>query len=426
MRRSLKKKLATWGSPILLAGLLFVVALFINIRKQPTFDGRISFHTNQVPSLEEFSKRQAYINPKILKSESKIIMPGLPSEYYEPDNIERSFRDNVWYESNSNESSNSASYQKEYERLKQIKTLSIGTKTKTGTRQIVHTISGNDKNILLVQVGVEEFADPKIEEEGGYPYGLSFTLAEDYECNLTKMTCVETDMLKKADAHMLASGIHSKTAHVYYFWHFWDRDSDSITGYKTGEGASADDIYMYHPSRDEHTKTDTPNINRFTFSPSHKKLVVFHSDYKIASYELKEDFDSIKNSNYLNLKQFFDEPYSDYTSPLYSSKEIWSRDESIVYFVQKERIFSHNITTGITERLVDATALHDLPQAHANSIDKEGIQAIDFNLLTKSGRYFHYELYFFDKSKKDKQVIIDLLDHNKTKEFESANLQTKS
>ncbi len=373
-----------------------------------------SYLNKHVPTMEEISRQKAYINPKILKTESKTIMPGLPPEKYEADYIEKSFKEGVWYPDPGTEVSSYKSYQEVAKQLKRIPSLRLGQRTKDGIRKAVYTIESPNKDIFLVQVGIEEFTKPS---DDGYPFGVPFTLADDYICDIAKLTCTQTDIIKRADTHMDASDIRSRTGLVYFFWHFWDPDNDRMIGYKTGEGAFPDEVYLYHPSTNQHTQTNITDLKTFTLSPSRERLLVLHDRNKITTYDIKRDFVPIQDTNFAKLNRFFQKPYDTYPFALEDSKPQWSQDESVVYFVQDERIFAHYISTGITERIIDATVLHNLPQAHADKIiSSDKIQSFPPE-LSRSGRYLHYTLYPYDQSQKNIHIIIDLLDKNKTKEF---------
>jgi len=395
--------------------------------KATGFDGRIKLHTGQLPSLAEFSERRAYINPKIIDAQSGVVMPGLPDEYYEPDNIEKSYQDGVWYEADRDLPEHHRRYNdflSVREQFGKVDTLRIGEATPTGTRVVVNTIVSSDENVFLVQVGIEEFRDT----DAGYPFGFPFTLAEDYECNLAELTCTETDILKKADAYMATNDVTSETSLVFTFWHFWNREGNNLIGYRSGEGASPDVIYMYYPLRGEHIETGGEGTRGLDFSPSMQRMMIIDAGGMITTYDIRNDFTQLQKASSSNLKEFFEYPYSDYSAPLSSYRKIWSQDEGVVYFVDPRqgqssevRIFSHQIDTGVTDRLIDATPLYELPRAHAQSIEDVQLQPIGPE-LSRSGRYLHYYLWPVGRSHEETEVthvIIDMFDENKAKQITS-------
>jgi len=373
----LQKKKKFWWVPAAVIIIVFIVASFSS-------------------RSDEQSSQHAYINPKILENRSHNIMPGLPQEYYLPDHIELTFQDNTWHESSENDSfpSDSDSDEQIKSRLAKIRSLRIGEKTQAGTRAIENVIESTDKNVFIVQLGIEKFLEPDEGYYGGHP----FTQAEDYECNLAISVCNLTDILKKADTHMAANGIATGISGTHSFWYFWNREAGNIVGYYSRVAAPTDAIYMYYPSRDEHIKTDNPDIYGLEFSPSRKRLLLLHDNYKITSYELGDHFTPLKKADYSNLRELFDGSSKDYAQPLHQANVIWSVDESTVYFIQPQRVFSYNFATGVTERLIDATPLFNLPGVNPFNIQ-----------LSKSGRYLYYLNSPYPQSDSREYVIIDLI-----------------
>ena len=70
---------------------------------------------------------------------------------------------------------------------------------------------------------------------------------------------------------------------IFSFWHFWNKENSDLIGYRSGEGAGPDIIYMYYPLRGEHIETGSEDTRGLDFSPSMHRMMIIDTSGAITT-----------------------------------------------------------------------------------------------------------------------------------------------